>query len=489
METRNLIKAVITAVLIALSTNGNAQNRIIGGQSVDITERPFQAFIRAYHPNDTLQAEGGGVIINNEWLLTAAHVVEGYTANEISVTVGYTDVSFQRFINNHNVSQIIMHPNFERTSSGIKNDIALIKLTSPLVFSNTVLPINLTNISTYSNGTSAIVSGWGRINTTGNHDYEHLKKATVQISNVNNSIIKAYPSSNTPASGDSGGPLTIGMGTDIKLIGLVSSGNTAAPTQHETAYCNVGYEKSWIASQGVKTYSIYGPSQVSSTQTATFNYSAPGGYLSLSPNLEEISRTATTITVKGTGTGSGYINVYAGDKLMAKATMWVGIPIIWGISYDGRMLRVIAPSEAGIYYTEWNIGGMSYSTYDDFLYLSSSLSGWKTVTVRARNGCGYSSYYTQTINFDDGGGIMFIYDSSTSSININLSSETSTNSNSNQASDYMRYVIANAKSGIIVTSGTISSVGGSIDCSLLRAGMYTISITYNNKSISKTFAK
>ncbi|WP_297908549.1 trypsin-like serine protease [uncultured Parabacteroides sp.] len=45
-----------------------AQQRIIGGQSIDISQAPYQVAIF------TDYGFGGGVIINNQWILTAAHV-------------------------------------------------------------------------------------------------------------------------------------------------------------------------------------------------------------------------------------------------------------------------------------------------------------------------------------------------------------------------------------------------------------------------------
>lgn len=62
----------------------HAQQRIIGGSAVDISQRPYQAAIFTDG-----EFNGGGVILNNQWILTAAHVINGYSASSISVCTGY----------------------------------------------------------------------------------------------------------------------------------------------------------------------------------------------------------------------------------------------------------------------------------------------------------------------------------------------------------------------------------------------------------------
>lgn len=71
----------------------HAQQKIIGGSAVDISQRPFQAavFIDG-------NFSGGGVIINNQWILTVAHVTkraDGSLApvSSIKVSTGYTNLN------------------------------------------------------------------------------------------------------------------------------------------------------------------------------------------------------------------------------------------------------------------------------------------------------------------------------------------------------------------------------------------------------------
>ena len=82
MKTRN----IYLLILLVMSMVVHAQQRIIGGSAVNITERPYQA---AVFVNGTFN--GGGVIISNRWILTAAHVVAGLYDSYSDVKV-YTGI-------------------------------------------------------------------------------------------------------------------------------------------------------------------------------------------------------------------------------------------------------------------------------------------------------------------------------------------------------------------------------------------------------------
>lgn len=64
----------IAFLLLGCITFTFSQERIIGGYAVDISQRPFQAAVYTNYNNP--YSFGGGVIISNEWIITAAHVVK-----------------------------------------------------------------------------------------------------------------------------------------------------------------------------------------------------------------------------------------------------------------------------------------------------------------------------------------------------------------------------------------------------------------------------
>lgn len=64
------------------------------------------------------------------------------------------------------VTQIISHPNYN--PSTFENDIALLKLSSPVPSNSYILPVCLAaSDSTFHNGTDSWVTGWGNIQSGG----------------------------------------------------------------------------------------------------------------------------------------------------------------------------------------------------------------------------------------------------------------------------------------------------------------------------------
>lgn len=103
-----------------------SQERIIGGTTANITERPYQAAIFV-NGNFT----GGGVIIGKKWILTAAHVVDGYSASSITVSTGYTNLNSDN--NRSTVKKVIVHENYTGQETF---DIALLELNTSLDLSS-----------------------------------------------------------------------------------------------------------------------------------------------------------------------------------------------------------------------------------------------------------------------------------------------------------------------------------------------------------------
>lgn len=81
-------KYFIILALFFTSITLFAQQRIIGGSAIDITQRPFQVAIFIYG-----KYTGGGVIINNQWILTVAHIAEKYSVSQMSISLGYTNLN------------------------------------------------------------------------------------------------------------------------------------------------------------------------------------------------------------------------------------------------------------------------------------------------------------------------------------------------------------------------------------------------------------
>ncbi|NDV43791.1 trypsin-like serine protease [Flagellimonas sediminis] len=312
------------------------QVNIIGGNDTTIENHPWQISIRDANTNAHFC---GGSILTPEWILTAAHCVDGQNPADIEIAAGITmrldNVNGQY----RNVAQIIVHPNFD--SSTLNNDVALIRLTAPLNFNATVQPIQLTNSAGHSNaGLIGTLSGWGY--TTNNGPVaDQLQAVTMPIitnsqangintgsNNVNNNMIAFYQAGSSAAPGDSGGPATVLSNGSRFLIGCSSWGETPKD-QKPTIYTKLFNYRSWI--QGyVPIPSINGPECACSTPNSTItlnNTNATTVNWNHSSNIISVSQNNSQFVFKAlSGTrGNGWVtatfngNVYRHD-------LWIGAP-------------------------------------------------------------------------------------------------------------------------------------------------------------------
>ncbi len=466
------IKVGALFILLVVALTGKAQNRIIGGNITDISNRPYQ--VAVFVDN---QFEGGGVIVNRQWIITAAHVVYGNNAGEIKFVAGQNDISGMPPA--LTVSQVIVNPNYNGSP---QYDIALLKLTSPLVYTDKIQPIERSKSITYSNGITGTVSGWGYITTQFTPDLTHLRQVSMPITSSSSSSIVTGSSTKTPFKGDSGGPLTIMSGTKTILVGIVHGSANKVNTNDGASYANIGFLYNWIQSN---TCSLSGSDCIAQNSVATYTCSADCNF-ELSPNLEEVSRTGNSITVRAKYNGSGFVKAEIDSINTISKSLWVGVPIVFGVNYNGGMLSVSTPSEAKVTYTEWSINGNRYTTYGTFLYLSSYPSGNANVTVRARNECGYSSYYSTQIYFD-GGNMHLVYNKTSDQIQIK-SADSSAPISAKQENT-IKYVIFNSNNGTVASQGVLPSGSNTIDCGKLRNGLYTVTVICGGKKTSKTFIK
>ncbi|WP_455630240.1 serine protease [Parabacteroides sp.] len=463
----------------------HAQQKVIGGSAVDISQRPYQAaiFING-------QFTAGGVIINNQWILTAAHVLYGKSGSTITVSTGYTNLNNDP--SRSAVSNWYIHPSYVYSNDPAPYDIALIKLASPLTFGTTRRPINLSKSTSYSTGTTATVSGWGaRSQSLPNiASTNQLYKTTGTISSCSNNYIELKKSTTSAYRGDSGGPLTISNTEDL-LIGIVCGGKTSDPSAEPSIYTNVGTYHNWIASYA-DLYFISGPDLINNGATASFTISAPGGTLELSPNLSIVSQSGKNYTIKANSSGRAYINLKAGNSYVVRTPLWVGAPIISGITYNGSTLTVETfGGDAHINRTEWTIGGNVFTAYSNFISSPYS-TGTYTVSVRATNGCGTGGYYTTQISFSDRGTFSLAVEPGSRIVTVTpilqeddeaavvLANRKST------ANATMRYVLADLTSGSLKATGYLPESGGTLDFSNAPAGMYVFKL-YTSAGAEETF--
>lgn len=261
------MKIIIIGILLLLILNGYSQStKITGGSKVNISERPFQISLQGNNGHFC-----GGSIVNNKWILTAAHCVNNRNPNNIQVAVGITN---QNQIGDEgqliDVVTIIIHPDYDASENN--NDIALLELADEVSFNKNSQPIRIIdNNNSYllEPDYDAFASGWGWTTPGSSSASKHLMGVDVFIiSNeeadrmldislpnhpklTGNMISSGYKGSDRegPCHGDSGGPLTAENSNGINyLIGAVSWGvpNCVGDENSPTVYTNILNYEDWV---------------------------------------------------------------------------------------------------------------------------------------------------------------------------------------------------------------------------------------------------
>ncbi|XP_077867850.1 serine protease 48-like, partial [Saccoglossus kowalevskii] len=133
--------------------------RIIGGQDAAIGEWPWMAVL--YHTRNRVHFCGGALISTN-WVVTAATCINVSRVNESTLTVylGKHDLDIVK--SGINVDEIIVHPDYNLAFDA---DIALIRLTEHVVFTEKIKPVCLPSVEKAEQllqpNTYGTVLGWG----------------------------------------------------------------------------------------------------------------------------------------------------------------------------------------------------------------------------------------------------------------------------------------------------------------------------------------
>ncbi|RWS06579.1 transmembrane protease serine 9-like protein [Dinothrombium tinctorium] len=147
-----LILAILIFQLLSSSTAQTcvcgkefASKRIIGGREAREGAFPFNvAFLHKPlfpgYPRSLLYF-CGGALLNDKWIISAAHCFKTQNKHDVDVATGVTNLDKEN-LDMHRIEKIIIHPDY----SGPPNylfDLALIKLTDRVKMSNTTLPVCL----------------------------------------------------------------------------------------------------------------------------------------------------------------------------------------------------------------------------------------------------------------------------------------------------------------------------------------------------------
>jgi hypothetical protein len=234
---------------VAMSRSGL---RIINGAEARPHSHPWQ--VKVVTTNGRSVGNCGGSLINNQWVLTAAHCLSN-DKSKMSVQLGAHDYTrLEEGKVSVAVERMVGHADYDERR--IVNDIALLKLAHPVAFSDQIQPVCLPKSDPEPQ--TSIISGWGKTSDQDGSTSDVLMQVAGKLNDravcrkfgIDKKQIcfgsegsKGFKSS---CQGDSGGPLTTQRADGARVLNGVTSFGAAETCYGHSVYVNVYAYLDWI---------------------------------------------------------------------------------------------------------------------------------------------------------------------------------------------------------------------------------------------------
>ncbi|KAF5287789.1 hypothetical protein FQA39_LY15725 [Lamprigera yunnana] len=219
------------------------QGKIVGGEAASPGQFPYQISLRYRGSHNC-----GGSIINPGTILTAAHCLDGFGKDFMTVVVGTNHVSEGGV--EHSVLSAVFHAQYNALT--VRHDIGLLKLDSEIAYNDNVKPIAL-ETQHVGEDVDLVLSGWGKTSYPGNGaidlQFIHLKSVSNEVCKgahffppiFDTQICTFTKRGEGACHGDSGGPLA----SETAQVGIVSWGQPCA-INYPDVFTRVSSYITWI---------------------------------------------------------------------------------------------------------------------------------------------------------------------------------------------------------------------------------------------------
>jgi len=233
-------------------------------------EYPWHVGLLANVDGDT-EYVCGGALIDSLHVLTVAHCIKSFYADELIARIGDWDVNSEIELYQHkdmSVSDIFLHERF--FAGSLHNDIALLRLARPVLWDDMpqVAPVCLPKSQQSFTGTRCWVTGWGQ------DAFKEEGRLQARLQEVDVPVVghrvceralrrnggmgrrfQLHPGwicaggerGKDACSGDGGGPLVCQVGDSMELAGLVSWGVGCGEEGVPGVYTNIAAYVNWIS--------------------------------------------------------------------------------------------------------------------------------------------------------------------------------------------------------------------------------------------------